>query len=458
VRTKAGLTILAIAAAAAGGSATAGAPRPQQLAQGRDLGAHTLAGNGAGGRVVVIERDLVPRPSGVDVFTAAPGAKFGPAVRLRGDNMPANSVSAAVGPDGTVALVGAARTFPLPDSRRLRAVVGSPGTPFGKPATISRPGADEASVAFDSQGTAMAIWTRDANRGAASYIEESTRPPGGDWSEPTVISYEQRGATEPQVAFDAAGDALAVWARDGSPEEALAVAGGQAKRRHARKFKAEIVAARRAGTGTAFGRPQVVSDPRFDSAEASLSVNSRGQAAIAWVLNTPGDKHFRIGAAFRDDPGERFGKPRFLTPDGRDSYGTSLALDEHGRALVVWTIVGDRPDMASGANQVVAAIRQPGGALDRPVKLSDRHTGFPEMAMSPDGHAVVTWVRESRYGYIVQARRVTTAGAYGPITQISPRGDADELHAAVADGGSALVTWIGDAHPGRGLEAAALTR
>jgi hypothetical protein len=71
---------------------------------------------------------------------------------------------------------------------------------------------------------------------------------------------------------------------------------------------------------------------------------------------------------------------------------------------------------------------------------------------------VVTWVRESRYGYLVQARRVTTAGAYGPITQISPRGDADELHAAVADSGSALVTWIGDAHPGRRLEAAALTR
>lgn len=459
MRAKAGLTILAIAVAAAAGSAAAGAPpRPQQLAQGRDLGAYYLAGNGAGGGVVVMERDLIPRPSGVDVFIAAPGAKFGPPVRLRGDDVPASFVSTALGPDGTVAVVGTLRSFPRPDDGRLRAMVRAPGGTFTKPAAISVPGADEPSVAFDRQGTAMAIWIRNTRRGLASYVEESTHPPGGGWSKPTLIEYERRGATDPQVAFDAAGDAVAVWRREGSPEDVQLVAAGRAKGRHRRKFKTEIVAARRPGAGAAFGRPQVVSDPRFDSAEASLSVNSRGQAAIAWVLNTPGDKHSRIGAAFRDEPGKRFGRPRFLTPDGRDSYGTSLALDEQDRALVVWTIEGDRPNVESGANQVVAAIRQPGGPLGQAVKLSDRHTGFPEMAMSPDGHAVVTWVRESRYGDLVQARRVTTAGAYGPITQISPRGYADELQAAVDDSGSALVTWLRDAHPGWRLEAATLAR
>lgn len=247
-----------------------------------------------------------------------------------------------------------------------------------------------------------------------------------------------------------------MWrSREGSPEQARAVAGGHAKRQR-RRFKTEIVAAPRTAGGR-WRRPEALSDPRFDSDEASLSVNAAGRAAVSWVLNTPGDKHFRIGAAFRE-PGKRFGPPRFLTPDGRDSYGTSLALDDKGRALVVWTIDGDRPDMESGANQVVAAIRPPGGPLGKPVKLSDRHTGFPAMAMTPDGHAVVTWVRESRHGYLVQARRVNTARAYGPIDVISPRGDIDELDVIVDDGGDALVTWKRDARRDHLLEAATLKR
>jgi hypothetical protein len=78
------------------------------------------------------------------------------------------------------------------------------------------------------------------------------------------------------------------------------------------------------------------------------------------------------------------------------------------------------------------------------------------MGMSPDGHALVTWIRDGRGGLLVQARRVTTAGAYGPITPVSKRGYKDDLKALVDDDGSAVITWMGDAHPGLRLEAAAL--
>jgi hypothetical protein len=440
---KAGLTILTAALIAAGSSARAAdPPRPQLLERGHDVGAYTLAGNGAGERIVVVRRDLPT--SGMDVFTAPPGAPLGPATRLRGGDAPTPELKAAVGSDGTVAIVGS--------RDRVVALVRTPGAAFGKPEAISGHNVFETSVAFDRQGAATAIWVRDATKGSAAYVEASTLPPGGHWSKPTLISYERRGAASPQVAFDAAGDSVAVWTRDGSP---IDVAFRAAKRR--KRFENEVVAATRPAGG-AFSRPQVVSDPRFNSDEASLSVNSTGQAAIAWVLNTPGDKHLRIGGAFRE-PGKRFGRPRFLTAAGRDSYGTSIALDEAGRALLVWTIPGDRPDMESSANQVLAAVRRPGGPLGKPVRLSDRHTGFPEVAMSPDGHAVVAWVRESRFGYLAQARRVTTAGALGPITQISPRSEyVDTLDAVVDDSGSALFTWTRNAHHSARLEAATLPR
>jgi hypothetical protein len=454
VRAKAGLTVIAIVVLAGACRATAAVPAPQHLEHGREIGPYALVGNGAGNRVVVVSRDLLPDPSGLDVFSTAPGTEFGAVTRLRAKTMPVNPVSADVGPDGTVAIVGLARSFPKPDDDRLRAVVRDPGGSFTRPRAISSGQVGDASVAFDRQGVAMAIWTRYASKGDAAYVEQSTRPPGGPWSKPTRIAYERRGAHAAQVAFDAAGGALAVWSRDGSPIEAEPAAAGHAKRR---RFETEIVAASRAPGAAAWLRPQVLSDPRFDSDEASVSVNSAGQAAVSWVLNTRGDKHFRVGAAFRE-PGKRFGPPRFLTPDGRDSYGQSIALDEQGRTLVVWTIEGVRPDQESDANQVVGAIRPPGGPLGKPVKLSDRHTGFPEMAMSPDGQALVTWIRESRKGFLVQARRVTTGGTYGPITPVSKRGYADDLDAIVDDDGSALVTWMTDAHPGLQLEAVGLAQ
>jgi hypothetical protein len=283
----------------------------------------------------------------------------------------------------------------------------------------------------------------------ASYVEESTLPPGGAWSKPSLISYERRGAATPQVAFDAAGGAVAVWTRDGSPLDAVAA-------RKKPRFENEVIAATRsAGAGAAFARPQVVSDPRFNSDEASLSVNTSGQAAITWVLNTRNDAHFRVGAAFRE-PGEAFGPPQFLTPDGRDSFGSSIALDDRGRALVVWAIPGAHPNMETSTNRVRAAIRPHGGPLGKPFKLSDRYADFPEMAMTPGGHAVVAWVRGSNEGSLVQARRVRTSGAYGPLARISLRGDVDDLATAVDDSGAGLVVWRGGGAGHERLHAAAV--
>jgi hypothetical protein len=443
VRAKAGLTILAATLLAAITRATADTPRPQTIDHGSDLGAYSLAGNARGDRAVAVAQELTPGPAGVDVLTAPAGAHFGPATRLRGNNVPASDVAAALGPDGTLAIVGEPEPWPPPNPHRLMAVVRPPpGGSFGKPAAISAGGVADFSVAFDRNGAAMAIWTRDSPnpKSFASYVEESTLPPGGAWSKPSLISYERRGAASPQVAFDAAGGAVAAWTREGSPLEAVAA-------RKPPRFENEVVAATRsAGAGAAFARPQVVSDPRFNSDEGSLSVNSSGQAAIAWVLNTRNDAHFRVGASFRD-PGERFGPPQFLTPDGRDSCGASIALDDRGRALVVWAIPGAHPNMETSTTSVRAAVRPHGGPLGKPFKLSDRHAGFPEMAMDPDGHAVAAWVRESNHGFLVQARRVRTSGAYGQLATISPRGDVDDLATTVDEGGTGLVIWRrGGAH------------
>jgi hypothetical protein len=308
------------------------------------------------------------------------------------------------------------------------ALVRPPGSPFTGPEAVSGLGADtEPSVAFDSWGDATAIWVR------GDYVEESTRPNGGDWSAPTAISRERRGASAPKVEFDAAGNSVAVWDRSSSEGANNRVLNG-----------AVVVAIR--PRGGLFGPPRVVSDPHFDSSEPSLSVNAAGQAAIVWVSNTQGDKHFRLGSVFRQ-PGRPFGRPRFFTPSREDASGVSVVLDRRGRALITW-----RRDAGGAGFRIEAAARPPGGPVGRPVALSGRWADDAQIARSPAGRFVVSWVYRRRHGDVVQARAATARGKYGRLIQVARLGSLDGLQSIVDDNGLATFAWRRSAKGGERLE------
>jgi hypothetical protein len=426
VKRRALLSVLA-AFVGAPGSAAGRVPQAQLLEHGRDVGDYSLAANGAGARVVALPLDFAPPPTRLDVFSANAGSPFGPPDRIPGPGVPNLHATAAVAPDATVAIVGVPVQLARDDPRSVVALVRPPGSPFTGPEAVSGPGADtEPSVAFDSWGNATAIWVR------GDYVEESTRPNGGDWSAPTAISRERRGASAPKVEFDAAGNSVAVWSRS-SLEGANRVLNGA------------VVAAIRPRGGL-FGPPRVVSDPRFDSSEPSLSVNAAGQAAIVWVSNTQGDKHFRLGSAFRQ-PGRAFGRPRFFTPSRADASGASVALDPRGGALITWRL------SAAGAGfRIEAAARRPGGPVGRSVTLSGPGADGAQIARSPAGRFVVSWVYRGSHGDVVQARAATARGKYGRLIQVARRGSLDGLQSIVDDSGLATFAWRRSARGGERLE------
>lgn len=386
-------------------------------------------GNRAGDRMVIISRDLAPKPSGVDVFSAPAGSPFGPPSRIRGPGVPSFIANAAVGPDGSAAIAGVPIALPPNDPRRVMALVRLPGGSFTGPVAISGDGANDPHVAFDAQGNAMATWARDATNGVESYIEQSTRPPGGEWSAPTVIAREHRYSYGPQVAFDAAGGAVVVWTRESVEGDAA----------HA-DFPGQVVAALRPAGGD-FGRPRVVSQPRLDAGAASFSVDPQGRTALVWVSNTHGDRHFRVGAAFRKPGRDRFGKPRFLTRARADGVGPSVALDARGRGLITW--LEPRGDEDKGINtfQVRAAFRARSGRIGRPRMLSGPRADFSRLAMNSHGSAVVSWVYHGHRGDVVQARHITTRGKIGRLTRLTSRDGFDDLETVIAENGIATFSW-----------------
>src|SRR5438874_586268 len=90
----------------------------------------------------------------------------------------------------------------------------SAGAPvFGGPVDLSAAGqnAGEPQVAFDGSGNALAVWRR--SNGTNFIVQSAFRPAGGAFGAPVDLSAAGQNAFQPQVAFDGAGNALAVWER-----------------------------------------------------------------------------------------------------------------------------------------------------------------------------------------------------------------------------------------------------
>jgi hypothetical protein len=144
--------------------------------------------------------------------------------------------------------------------------------------------------------------------------------------------------------------------------------------------------------------------------------------------------------AVRADAATGFGAPQAVaTGEMRD---LSLGADAAGRAVLAFGDLGTAPPDQTTSENVGAAIREPGGAFGAPVTLDD--TSFldvaPQAAVDDAGRASVVWdgrsqslaggpinASESAPNGPLAARRVLAAGA------------TDAL--AAAAGGSTLAVW-----------------
>ena len=65
----------------------------------------------------------------------------------------------------------------------------------------------------------IATWTWKQGLPEENGIEAAIRPPGGDWSAPEEISTEGENSGLPELGFDAAGNAVAIWGREEASNE-----------------------------------------------------------------------------------------------------------------------------------------------------------------------------------------------------------------------------------------------
>lgn len=149
------------------------------------------------------------------------------------------------------------------------------GGEWQAPVNISAAGGDASGVdvAVDPAGNAVAVWDRPTGAGAATAthaVQAAARAAGATWQSPVGLSTASVNFTDPHVALDAQGAAVAVWTID-RPSDARGIVQG-ATRAAGAPWQGPVAIA------TAGSREGVLSP--------GVAVDGRGGAVALWEQTT----------------------------------------------------------------------------------------------------------------------------------------------------------------------------
>ena len=184
-------------------------------------------------------------------------------------------------------------------------------------------------------------------------------------------------------------------------------------------------------------QPQDLSAPAEMASGADVAVAPDGTATVVWSSRSSGEWDVfarRVGA-----DGSR-GPVRQLSAAGGDALAPQVAVAPDGTAIVAWT----RWDGSNFRIQErrISAAGVPEEAT-RTLSGSGQDAAAPQLDVAPDGRATVVWQRWDGFHYLAHVRQVAPDGTSEASTQrlSEAGGDAVEVHVAVAADGTATAVW-----------------
>jgi hypothetical protein len=263
---------------------------------------------------------------------------------------------------------------PASGTGTVNAALGLSGMRWGKPVTLqSGPGYPrDPQVEFDAHGNAIATWSLI---GLLEAVQVASKPARGPWGRALMI--DTVPGLSAMLAVNPGGTALLGWP------------GGT---------RARAIRASFGSTTGSWDRPVTVGrggDYGFGP-EVHVALDVRGDALIAWYAVLPPPQTTLINAVYRP-AGRGWGKPIVYRvgaypppvpdPGSGDPVHLQVALDRNGDSLLVWS---------TGA-RIKAAYRPVGRGWGEPMILcgdpSDISCLSPGIGFDSRGHALAVWTR-----------------------------------------------------------------
>ncbi|MBL0212145.1 MAG: hypothetical protein IPQ13_14720 [Holophagaceae bacterium] len=243
------------------------------------------------------------------------GIGWGTAVLIETDNTDdAYNVQIAMDPSGNALAVW--RQYDGP-RRSIWANRYTVGTGWGTAVLIETDNAGDASrpqIAMDTNGNALAVWQQ--NDGLRENIWANRYVAGTGWGTAALIETDNAGdAGNPKIAFDASGNALAVWSQEGGTH-------------------ASNIWANRYLAGTGWGVAVLIESDPWEASQPQIALDPNGNALAVWAQHD--GTHINMWAN-RYTIGSGWGTAALIETDNAGhAYYPQIALDPGGNALAVW--------------------------------------------------------------------------------------------------------------------------
>jgi hypothetical protein len=265
------------------------------------------------------------------------------------------------------------------EERWIEAASRTTGGEWGHPVELSGPESIDPEIGADAAGNAVAIW-KSVYKVGAGYIEGSSHPVGGQWSESTVISGQVLGAeTEPRLAVAPNGQTLAAWSVWREPEPRVeqrlveAASGSEGEWEESTTLSAAKAWA---------VRPAVALDGHGDGAVAWWAANPTLPQATEFVTPRPGATSGG-GEPAQSNGSEPLGSKRRRATVGR------IARVREGKAYLEVNCPG-----ALACKGDLRLVALPTGTKGKAIRVSARTVHFA----IPAGHKKTIAVRLNRKG------------------------------------------------------------
>ncbi len=238
------------------------------------------------------------------------------------------------------------------------------GAPVGPVAiTAASEDASEPSIAVGADGRPAIAWTStEAGNGQVLVVHAALSAPLAR----QLVSGELSNASQPDVAFDAAGSLHVAFAAFDD------------------EFRGRINVGTETPVGT-FGAPRAVAPAGGNSIAPSIAPAAGGGLGIAWTETAGASDTVQVG--IEPTPGAPVST--VAAPGGGGASSPRLAADPtSGTLTLAWVReIGE-------ATAVLVANRLPNGTIEAPVVVSGTDAvSSPDLAFSGSGDAVIAWQR-----------------------------------------------------------------
>lgn len=248
-------------------------------------------------------------------------------------------------------------------------------------------------------------------------------PVSRSWGQPELIENDDSGsAILPQIAMDAAGNAIATW------QQQLLT------------FNPDVLIAKYT-VGTGWAPAWFVETNSATARDPQIAVDPAGNAVLVWTQFSGARGDIWANRLTAGD--QSFGVAELVETDDRGSAeGAVVAIDPLGRAVAVWSqTISTHLDLL-GSQDSLSTVWGPSVFVEAENAGSARDA---DIAVDASGSAVAVWAQFDGTRYDIRANRKTATGSWGVDRVIeNDAGNASQPSVAVSRVGDAVAVWEQD--------------